>query len=141
MHILISFPNLSIRRDRLIDKSAHTCNSWTRSFDFWRAVLHSKLAHQFCHCWPDVHALWNKSKSGTHISLAPAVMGAVGVTITMGSGDYFTNEFNRGGGGGVGGSGSVVRFLGEGQGGNELLSRAIWLSFGVVLGLAVVLAR
>ncbi len=73
---------------------------------------------------------------GTPISLAPAATDVVVGTSTIGIGGYVLNGLNGGGGSGVGGNGSVVQFLGEGQGLKGL--RAVWL-FGLVLVAAVVL--
>lgn len=81
--------------------------------------------------------------SGTPISLAPAATDAVVGTSTVGIGNYIMNGFGSGGQSGVGGNGSVVQFLGEGQGRNKLLERAlrtIWLAFGVVLGAVITMA-
>lgn len=81
--------------------------------------------------------------SGTPISLAPAATDAVVGTSTVGIGGYIMNGFNGGGDSGIGGNGSVVQFLGEGQGRNRSLERALrtmWLSFGVVLGAVIPMA-
>ena len=57
--------------------------------------------------------------SGTPISLAPAATDAVVGTSTVGIGTYILKGFGSGGESGVGGNGSVVQFLGEGQGRNK----------------------
>ena len=78
---------------------------------------------------------------GTPISLATAATDALVGTSTVGIGGYITSGFSGGGESGVGGNGSVVQFLGEGQGKTNLLElamRTIWLSFGVVSGAVTV---
>ena len=80
--------------------------------------------------------------NGTPVSLASGATEAVVGTSTVGIGGYIMNGFNGGGGSNDGGNGSVVRFLGAGEGWNHLSEwalRAAWLSFGVVLGVVEIL--
>ena len=56
--------------------------------------------------------------SGTSISLAPAATDAIVGISTAGIGIYIMNGFGSGGESSIGGNGSVVQFLGEGQGRN-----------------------